>query len=147
MKKKLLITTDCFLPRWDGIARFLIELIPSLKDEFDIIVVAPKFEGELKEIPDVRVIRYPLLKWRFGDIYFSKPDKAELTKLIAQSDVVFNQTIGTIGIASIKIAHRLGKPVISYVHSIEWELASRAVRRMQQLIKKKEIPCRTISYY
>jgi hypothetical protein len=30
MRKKLLIATENFLPRWDGIARFLNEIIPKL---------------------------------------------------------------------------------------------------------------------
>ena len=47
-KKKLVISTDCFLPRWDGIARFLLEIIPRLSRYYDITVIAPKFEGTLK---------------------------------------------------------------------------------------------------
>ena len=47
MRKNLLIATDSFLPRWDGISRFLIELIPRIKDDFEITLVAPDFKGEL----------------------------------------------------------------------------------------------------
>lgn len=63
--KKLLIATDNFLPRWDGIARFLSELIPRIKDEYDITVIAPDFPGEKKDI--CNVIRIPLFNFRIGD--------------------------------------------------------------------------------
>src|SRR3989338_9882834 len=47
IKKKLLIATDSFLPRWDGITRFLTEIIPRLKDNYEITVIAPEFPGEI----------------------------------------------------------------------------------------------------
>ena len=50
-KKKLLIATDNFLPRWDGIARFLVELIPALTHKFDVTIVAPRFPGRIPDLP------------------------------------------------------------------------------------------------
>ena len=55
-KRKLLITSDAFLPHWDGIARFLTEIIPRLKDDFEITLICPKFEGETPRIPGVKII-------------------------------------------------------------------------------------------
>ena len=43
---KLLIASDAFIPRWDGVARFLYEIIPLLK-EYEITVVAPDY-GEIE---------------------------------------------------------------------------------------------------
>ena len=128
MKPNLLITTDCFLPRWDGIARFLKELIPYLKKEFNITVIAPKFEGRFKKIPGVKIIRLPLMPIRFGDIYFSWFKSKEIKKEMEKADLVFNQTIGPIGITAIRTAYKLRKPLISYVHSVEWELSARAIK-------------------
>lgn len=135
MKKKILITTDCYLPRWDGVARFLSELLPELKNDFEITVIAPKFEGKYKKIPGIKTIRLPVIPIKFGDIYFSFKTK-EIAKHIAESDLVFNQTIGPIGAKAIKEAYKQGKPVISYIHSIEWELASRAIKRFKWLTEK-----------
>ncbi len=59
MAKKLLITTDCFLPRWDGVARFLSELLPSLKNHFDVTVIATKFQGKIQKFTLVKIIRMP----------------------------------------------------------------------------------------
>jgi len=126
---KLVITTDCFLPRWDGIARFLSLLIPELAQSMQITVFAPKFKGERHIIKGVRIIHFPLVKMQFGDIYFSKPDKDLMEKTIKEADLVFNQTLGPIGAAGIKIANKLKKPVVSYIHNVEWELAKKAVKR------------------
>jgi glycosyltransferase involved in cell wall biosynthesis len=126
---KLVVTTDCFLPRWDGIARFLSLLLPDLAQHMQITVFAPKFPGKLPVLKGVRVIRFPLINWQFGDIFFCEPDKTVMRKAIAEADVVFNQTIGPVGYTAIRIAKKLNKPVVSYIHSVEWELAKRAVKQ------------------
>ena len=59
-RRKLLIATDNFLPRWDGIARFLLEIIPRLRERFDITVIAPKIteqEVVMPELDGVRIVR------------------------------------------------------------------------------------------
>ena len=134
-KKKILISSDCYLPRWDGVARFLSELIPHIKDQFDITLVVPKFEGKLRKIHGITLVRLPLMKIQFGDIYFSVFRKRQIRKLVEEADIVFNQTIGPIGMTAIKAAHKLKKPVVSYVHSIEWELGYRAVKHFKGFVK------------
>jgi glycosyltransferase involved in cell wall biosynthesis len=131
---KLVVSTDCFLPRWDGIARFLSQILPELAKDMQVTVFAPHFEGKFPVVKGVKVIRFPLLKIQFGDIFFCKPDKIAMEKAIADADVVFNQTIGPVGIAAIKIASRLNKPVVSYIHSIEWDLARRAMKMNKWLV-------------
>jgi glycosyltransferase involved in cell wall biosynthesis len=135
MKKHLLITTDCFLPRWDGIARFLKELLPSLTREFEVTVACPEFPGKPPELPGVHVHRYPLLKIRFGDIYFAWVSRAAIEQLVERADMVFNQTLGPIGLAAISAAKKHDVPLVSYVHSIDWELASRAIKYGKHLVE------------
>ncbi len=125
---KLVVSTDCFLPRWDGIARFLSQLLPELARHMQITVFAPKFPGKIPIIKGVRVVRFPLVNIQFGDIYFCKPDKAVMEKAIREADVVFNQTIGPVGSVAINLATKHHKPIVSYSHSVEWELAKRAVK-------------------
>ncbi len=131
---KLVVTTDCFLPRWDGIARFLSLLLPELAKNMQVTVFAPKFPGKVPIIKGVKVIRFPLINIQFGDIFFCRPDKTIMEKVIGDADVVFNQTIGPVGSAGIKIAKKYGKPVIGYVHSVDWELAKRAIKRFKWLV-------------
>jgi hypothetical protein len=56
-KKKLLIATDNFLPRWDGIARFLSEIIPRLAAHYEITVIAP--DCGTYEDPNIKLIKIP----------------------------------------------------------------------------------------
>lgn len=135
MKKQLLITTDCFLPRWDGIARFLKEILPFLTKEFDVSVLCPDFPGTTPEFPGVHIKRYPLLKIRFGDIFFAWPNTYSVAKHVEKADIVFNQTLGPIGMAAVKAAHKYDIPLVSYVHSIDWELASRAMKHGKFIVE------------
>jgi len=127
---KLVISTDCFLPRWDGVARFLNEFIPYTKD-WQVTIFAPDFDGTVEFPENISVLRFPLLNCRFGDIYFSKPDKKVMANVIKNADVVFNQTIGPIGSKAIKLAKKYKTPIVSYVHSIEWTLVSLAIKRFR----------------
>lgn len=125
-KIKMLISTDCFLPRWDGVSRFLAEIIPSLSGEFDLTVVCPNF-GAAPKVKAV-LIRFPTFRWRVGDINIAKVNSKQIKRLVEESDIIFNQTLGPIGISVLQHAHRQGKPVICYIHSIDWELFSRGIR-------------------
>ncbi|MBI4451315.1 glycosyltransferase [Candidatus Woesearchaeota archaeon] len=131
--KKLLITTDCFLPRWDGVARFLSEAIPRLAEDFEVTVAAPEFEGRFERVKGVRYELFPLLKLRFGDIYFSRFSPNAISALVKESDIVFNQTIGPIGICAIRAASKHNVPIASYVHCIDWELAANSVKRFKTM--------------
>jgi glycosyltransferase involved in cell wall biosynthesis len=135
MKKHLVITTDCFLPRWDGVARFLKELLPFFVKEFQVTVLCPEFPGGLPEFPGVHIHRYPLRPWRFGDIYFSRVSREAIERQVERADIVFNQTLGPIGMAGIDAARKHDIPLVSFVHSIEWELASRAVKYGKFLVE------------
>jgi glycosyltransferase involved in cell wall biosynthesis len=131
-KKKILITTDTYLPRQDEISSFLSKLVPHIKDQYDITIIAPKFDGKVQKTEGVKLIRLPILNIKFGDTYFSFKTK-EISKYVAESDLVFNNTIGPIGQAAINAAKKHDKPAISYIHSIEWEAAAGAVKRMKWL--------------
>lgn len=126
-KKKLLIATDSFLPRWDGIARFLIDLLPKLRDDFEITVLAPDFKGEEIEIDKVNIVRFALYNFSIGDYQPPKFNKEKVKRYVEDADLVFTQTLGPIGSSAIKIAHKLKKPVIAFIHSIEWELVTKSI--------------------
>lgn len=125
--KKLLIATDSFLPRWDGIARFLNEIIPKLSDEYEITVIAPKFNGKLKDFKNINITRIPLSRIHVGDYTPAKFNIRKITKAVKQADIVWTQTIGPIGMPAILIARFFKKPITAYIHSIEWELFSKSI--------------------
>ena len=135
--KKLLIATDSFLPRWDGISRFLTELIPALSEKYDVTVIAPDFPGN-KVNTKAKIVRIPLSWIRIGDYTFPKRKKKIIRKHLKEADLVFSQTIGPIGRNTINCAEKMGLPVACYIHSIEWELASGSISRpyLSFIIKK-----------
>lgn len=124
---KLLIATDSFLPRWDGIARFLNEIIPKLSDEYEITVIAPKFHGKLKDFKDIKIIRIPLSRIHVGDYTLARLSIKKIISAVKQADIVWTQTIGPIGMPSILIARFFKKPIAAYIHSLEWELFSKSL--------------------
>jgi len=124
MKNKLLIATDNFLPRWDGIARMLSEIIPPLSSKYNITVIAPDF-GDYED-PKIKLIKIPLKKLKIGDFSVSKFALRKIRAEVKNTDVVFTQTIGPIGGLAILFAWRHKQPLVSYIHSLEWELVPKA---------------------
>jgi len=121
-KPRLLIATDSFLPRRDGISTFLTRAIPHLSERFDITVVAPDF-GAI-EAKGYRLVSIPVNPRAFGEFRFAKRTHA-ISSLVRASDIVFTHTIGPIGKACVREAHAQEIPCVAYVHSHEWELIPR----------------------
>jgi glycosyltransferase involved in cell wall biosynthesis len=126
--KKLLIASDCFLPRWDGVARFLSEIIPTLSKSFDITVIAPKYPGKLEEMPNIKLIRFEISKKSYGDYNPSVVDNKIIKQEVLKADIVWTQTVGPIGMSAINYAKKLRKKLVTYIHSIEWELFPNSIK-------------------
>lgn len=125
-KKKLVIVTDNFLPRRDGVVRFLIEVIPRLKSQFHITVICPD-NKERVSLAGIKFIRIPLSKKVFGDFQFAKFRPSKMVRAIRKSDIVFSQTIGPIGGTGLFLGQTFKKKTVSFIHSIEWELFTKAI--------------------
>ncbi|MCP3682445.1 MAG: glycosyltransferase family 4 protein [bacterium] len=125
--KKLLIATDSFLPRWDGIGRFLNEVIPRLSKEYEIEILAPEFEGKHIEYENVKITRFKAGKLRFADFYPSLPSYRKIKSCVKEADVVWTHTIGPIGAFTIIAAKNQNKALVSTIHSMEWELFPRSI--------------------
>ncbi|MFH1408837.1 MAG: glycosyltransferase [Nanoarchaeota archaeon] len=125
--KKLLIATDSFLPRWDGIASFLAEVLPRLKKEYEITIIAPQWSVEDFTHEGVHVLRFPLSKRGFGDFILAKPSYRLIRHHVKEADLIWTQTIGPIGFLTIMAARQQKKPVAAFIHSLEWELFSRSI--------------------
>ncbi len=132
-KKKVLIATDSFLPKRDGVTVFLSEVIPKLKHKYDITVIGPNY-GEYKP-EGFKLIQFPLIKIKVGDFYTARPKLKVVKQEVEKADVVFNQSLGPIGDAAIKYANRKKKPVLAYMHLIEWELFPAGIKRFKFLAK------------
>ena len=128
-KKRLVIGTDCFYPRKDGIARFLAEIIPFLKEHFEVTILAPEYPGKIDPqlIAGIELIRFPLSGIRFGDFSPARPGYSKIKNAIMRADIVWTQTLGPIGAMTIHIAKSKKKPIACYIHSIENELITRSI--------------------
>ncbi len=134
--KKLLIATDSFLPRWDGIARFMHEMIPRLSKQFEITIVAPEYPGKKPEYEGVYIYRFPVRRWKVADINPAKVKRRKLKKLVKRSDVVWTQSIGPIGAFTMYYAKKFHKPLVSFVHSVEWDLFSQSLKRFKIFVRE-----------
>ncbi|MBU0666290.1 MAG: glycosyltransferase family 4 protein [Nanoarchaeota archaeon] len=123
--KRIVIATDSYLPRWDGVARFLSEIIPRLKNKFKVTVIAPNFGPHREQ--GIKTVKIALKKIHLGDIKPAKFDYKRIKEEVKNADVVFTQTIGFIGLAAIIAAKRFKKPLVTFIHSVEWELFPKAI--------------------
>jgi glycosyltransferase involved in cell wall biosynthesis len=141
-KERLLIVSDNFLPRWDGISRFLLEITPYLKEKYDITIIAPDFReqanGTYRRHPHFTgvTIKYvPLMSLRFGDYTPARLSSLLIEKHVKEADIIWAQILGPIGSLGINAASRYKKRVFLYVHSIESELFSFSLKRFKPLVK------------
>jgi glycosyltransferase involved in cell wall biosynthesis len=125
--KSLVIASDCLLPRKDGISIVLDKIIPELAKKYRITVLAPNF-GAFKGYGKVHVVRFPLVRFlKAGDYVFCRPNYRQVQDAVRNADVVMTHTLGPVGAMAIAAAKLSKKPLIAYVHSIEWELAANAI--------------------
>ncbi|MBN1386684.1 glycosyltransferase family 4 protein [Candidatus Woesearchaeota archaeon] len=125
---RILVATDNYLPRWDGISRFLHEILPGLARNFDISVIGPGFPGKSMGIRGVSAELLPTFGFHVGDYSPAKPSMRKIREMVEDCDVVFSQSLGPIGFFAVNYAKRYGKPLVCYVHSIEWELFEKSIK-------------------
>ena len=134
-KKTVLIATDSFFPRWDGIARFLNEIIPRLAQDYNVVIAAPRFPGNIEGFKYTKLIRFPLSNINIADTTLARVNRKVLKKLVKDSDIVLTQSIGPIGALAMIYAKRYQKTLISYVHSVEWDLFSKSLKRFRKVVE------------
>lgn len=125
-KPRLLIATDNFQPRHDGIARFLAEIIPRLQEEYEIVVVSPDYGVSPLDLT-IRRVLIPTKKREWGDYNPAEWRPRILKEAVDEADLVFSQTIGPVGLLAHWYAWKAEKPVAAFIHSIEWELVPKAL--------------------
>lgn len=123
-KRKLLVATDNFLPRHDGISRFLKEVLPVLQELYEVTVVSPNFGTY--EAKGYNLVQLPLSKMKIGDYQIPKLCFKSVRALVMKNDLVFCQGLGPIGYAAIRASYKK-KKCIAFTHSIDWELVPKAI--------------------
>jgi len=135
-KKKLLIATDNFWPRIDGVSSLLNSLLPLLCEHYDVTVIAPDF-GTLPQykknltykIPaNFKLIKIPLSKFKVTDFNLAMPQYKRIRAIVKKADIVWVHTMETIATCAIRAAYKQKKPIVYYMHSYEWDLVIAALR-------------------
>ena len=119
--KKILIVADTYLPKIDGIVRFLTEVVPRL-DSVDITLLVPDFgkswnDKEIR-LPVSRIISvsgYSPIKLSFSNFH-------TIRDAVKAADVVFIQGPALISYIALRYARKFEKRVVYFVHLIMWEL-------------------------
>jgi glycosyltransferase involved in cell wall biosynthesis len=122
---KLVIATDNYLPRHDGVSRFLQEIIPRLTQKFSVTLICPRFEY-IPPLANVHMVTVPLSRFRVGDFQAAQCRPLLLHKALSGADLVFTQTLGPIGATTILVARKKLLTTASYIHSLDWELIMQA---------------------
>jgi glycosyltransferase involved in cell wall biosynthesis len=123
--KKLLIATDSFLPKLDGATSFLKEIIPRLDKDFKITLMCPNY-GKIKQKFNIKIVKFKPFNFVLGDIRPCFPNLSLLKKEIKNSDLVWIQGFGLIGVFSTIYAKRFNKPRVLITHILEWDLFPKA---------------------
>jgi hypothetical protein len=98
-------------------------------------VIAPEFKGEQYPIEGIDIKRIITYDFQVGDFTPLKFKIKDIRDEISKGDVIFSNTLGPIGAMSIIQGRKLGKKIISYVHSLEWELFAKSVTTNKNIEK------------
>ncbi len=121
---KIVVATDNYPPRYDGISRFLQEILPALANVHDVSVIAPDFGPSSDPWP---VTKIPVTRLRVGDFHPAGLHGIRVFRATKGADVVFVQALGSIGLAAFFAAKLRRQKVVLYTHSVEWELVPKSL--------------------
>ncbi|MBW3011507.1 glycosyltransferase family 4 protein [Candidatus Woesearchaeota archaeon] len=124
--KKLLIVSDRFFPKRNGLVRFLEEIVPKLQDTFDISILAPRLSRKTKTFPGVQTILIPTYRFMLADYSPSKLNFRAVREAVKKSDIVWLQSLGTLGVMALHYAKSFQKKVCIYSHCKDWEVVEKA---------------------
>jgi len=122
---KLLIATDTYFPKRDGVVIFLSKIIPKLVDKFDITILAPAYKENIVTIANTQIIGLPLSKTiklaDYQSLQLTSKNLGKIKQAVKETDIVWSQDLAPIGALSIIYAKKFKKPSINYVHQITEE--------------------------
>ena len=121
------MAADSYLPRWDGIARSLSELLPHMAKDFDIRLLIPDYPGERPALDGVTYVPLPLIPFlHIGDLRFPIVFPRVIRRQVEWADILWTHTAVSIGGSCIREAKKTGVPIVSMIHSAEWVVYGKA---------------------
>ncbi len=102
--KRLLIATDSWHPKIDGVVKFLDMILPSISKRFEIIILAPELNSDKKK---------NLVKFKTSKVLKLAGYKAvklstfwKIKSYVKKSDIVWSQDLAFLGMAAIIYGRR-----------------------------------------
>ncbi len=126
-KPNLVIATDTWYPKKDGVVKFLNELLPKLVADFNVTLIAPNYDSDyiLHKKHRFFLIKLPVSPWLkvsgYHSIRLTENNKTEIKKAVGGADVVWVQDLAPIGKYALQFSRELGKPALTFIHQINWE--------------------------
>jgi glycosyltransferase involved in cell wall biosynthesis len=112
----------------DGLIRFLAEVVPQLSREYHVSMVVPWLGKSEKKIACEHVEFIKTFPIQFADFKLPKFSFSKIKKLVDDSDLVFINDLGPIGLLCFRYARKFRKPVFAYTHVIEWEIMMKSLK-------------------
>lgn len=129
-KIKVLYVADTFLPKKDGVVRFMMETSSRLSDRFDVSFLAPKIEGAefAARTNNLNVYFVSVRRFKINNYPIPHPKSKIINEAISNADIIFINSIAPLGVAALKHAKKQKKMIVEFIHSIDWELFAYATR-------------------
>jgi glycosyltransferase involved in cell wall biosynthesis len=121
---KILYVADTAPPKKDGVVRFMLETYKRLNSEkFEVSFLLPKIEGaeKIARTMNLNVTFVPVRRFTVATYPPAIPKSKIIKEVIENTDVVFINSIAPLGGSALTYANKIGKPVVEFVHSLEWE--------------------------
>ena len=130
VKSKILYIADTAPPKKDGVITFMLETSRRLSEKFGVCFLLPKIEGAEKAARALKLNAtfVPVRRFKIADYPPAVPKSKIIRQVIEEADLIFINSIGPLGSRSLKYARKIGKPIVEFVHSIDWEIFAYATR-------------------
>lgn len=127
---KVLFVSDTFVPRVDGIVRFIKEVSKRLSPLFEVSFLAPDFHGAIQAAKKMKGKAYlcPPSKFEIEEYPLTAPKNKTIHSAVDPADVVFINSIAPLGARALLYAYSIKKPIVIYTHAIDWELLAFATK-------------------
>jgi glycosyltransferase involved in cell wall biosynthesis len=122
---KVLYVADTAPPKKDGVVRFMLETANRLNTKkFEVSFLLPRFKGseETMRTMNITTTFVPVRHFKIATYPPANPKSKVVKQAIENTDIVFINSIAPLGSSALKYASKIGKPIVQFVHSIDWEL-------------------------
>ncbi len=138
-KKKIVIVTDSFAPKKDGVTKFLETVVDELNHKYEIVLLAPSYTQKsfTEQFYGAVVVRFPSSSWvTLGGYQAVLVLPKKIEPHIRDADLVWLNSMSPFAAAALRAARRLRKPVIAYKHSVDWDQVAHMLLRSSAFTKK-----------